>query len=71
MQDVMGLDRVDFSDILDLGQDEPFTPKSHQGKTVNFLDKFGDSGPIHEKDKWDISESPVPEKRDLRTRNEL
>lgn len=71
MQDVTGLDKVDFSDVLDLGQAEPCPPKSHQGKTVNFLDKFGDSGTIDEKDTWDISESPVPEKKYLRTRNEL
>lgn len=69
MQDVMGLDQVDFSDVLDLEQAQPCNPKSHQGKTVNFLDKFGDSRTIDEKDTWDISKSPVPEKRSIRTRN--
>jgi hypothetical protein len=71
MQDVTGLERVDFSDVFDLGQAEPSIPKSPKGKTVNFLDKFGDSGPIDEKDTWDISESTVPEPKYLRTRNEL
>jgi len=66
MQDVTGLDRVDFSDILDLGQ-----AKSRKGKMVNFLDKFGDSKPINEMDTWNASEYSVPEKRYLRTRNEL
>ena len=71
MQEVTGLHKVDFSDVLDLGQAEPCPPKSHQGKTINFLDKFGNSGTIDEKNTWDISESPVPEKRYLRTKNEL
>jgi len=66
MQDVTGLDRVDFSDVLDLGQAKP-----RKGKVVNFLDKFGDSGPIDEMDTWDASEYSVPEKRYLRTKNEL
>lgn len=43
MQDVTDLDRVDFSDIFDLGQS-----KSRKGKMVDFLEKFGDSGPIDE-----------------------
>lgn len=72
MQDITGLDRVSFSDVLDLGQAESSIPKSHQGKTVNFLDKFGDSGIIDEKDTWDINDNEfmVPEDPDkLRTRN--
>ncbi len=71
MQDVTGLDRVDFSDVLDLGQAEPSDSKLNRGKEVNFLDKFGDSGPINEEDMWDVSESPIPNKKYLRTRNKL
>lgn len=70
MQDVTGLDRVDFSDVLDLGEAKPSIPKPRRGKRVNFLDKFGDSGPIDEIDTWEVSEPVVPEKRYLRTRNE-
>ena len=66
MQDVTGLDRVDFSDVLDLGEAKP-----GKEKMVNFLDRFGDSGPIDEMDTWEVSEYSVPEKRYLRTRNEL
>lgn len=66
MCDVTGLDRVDFSDVLDLGQ-----PKTCKGKMINFLDKFGDSSPIDEMDTLSASEYSVPEKRCLRTRNEL
>ena len=43
MQDVRRLDRINFSDVSDLVQAGSYTPKSRQGKTVNFLDKFGDS----------------------------
>lgn len=67
MQDVTSLNRVDFSDVLDLGQ--TCIPKSHKGKMVDFLDKFGDSETINEQDQWDILKSTVPEK--LRIRDEL
>ena len=71
MQDVTGLDRVEFTDKFDLGQTEPSTCKPRRGKQVNFLDKFGDSGQISESEKWDTcdNEFMVPEKRYLRTRN--
>ena len=74
MRDVTGLDRVDFTDKLDLGHhNEPSICKKlpRKGKEVRFLDKFGDSGPIGEQDGWDICENEimVPEKRYLRTRN--
>lgn len=67
MQDVTGLDREEFSDKFDLGQ----TCKPRQGKEVNFLNKFGDSGQVSESEKWDTcdNEFMVPKKRDLRTRN--
>ena len=64
MQDVTSLDRVDFSDVLDLGQAKP-----SKGKMVNFLDKFGDSGPIDKIDTWNASEYSVPDKKYLKTRN--
>lgn len=32
MQDVTGLDRIDFSDVLDLGKAEPSIPKPRKGK---------------------------------------
>ena len=66
IQDVTGLDRVEFSDVFDLGQG---ISKPRTGKSVNFLEKFGDPETIDEMDTWDISESKVPEKRYLRTRN--
>lgn len=69
MQDVTGLDRVEFSDKLDLGQVEPSSSKPSTGKVVNFLKKFGDRGTIDEVDTWETSENTIPENRDLRTRN--
>ena len=71
MQDVTGLDRVEFTDKFDLGQTKPNVPNPRKGKTVNFLEKFGDSGTIDESDTWDTDEFTVPKKRFLRTRNEL
>ena len=64
MQDVTGLDRVDFRNVLDLGQTKP-----RKGKLVRFLDKFGDAGSIDEMDTLDAGDYQVPEKRYLRTRN--
>ena len=72
MQDttITGLDRVEFTDKYDLGQTKPSICNPPKGKEVNFLDKFGDSGPIGETDRWDTcNEFMVPEKRYLRTRN--
>ena len=71
MKDVTGLDRVEFTDKFDLGQPEPSICKPRQGKEVNFLDKFGDSGQISENEKWETrdNEVMVPDKRYLRTRN--
>jgi len=71
MQDVTGLDQVEFTDKFDLGQTEPSICKPRQGKQVNFLDKFGDSGQISESEGWDTcdNEFMVPEKRYRRTRN--
>lgn len=65
MQDVTGLDQVEFSDQFDLGQTKPtITKTARKGKEVNFLDKFGDSSPIDESEKWDTCENEfmVPEK---------
>lgn len=42
MSDVRRFNRINFSDVSDLVQAESYIPKSRQGKTVNFLDKFGD-----------------------------
>ena len=73
MQDVTGLPRQEFTDKFDLGQTEtePSICKPGQGKTVNFLDKFGDSEQISKSEEWDTcdNEFMVPEKRYLRTRN--
>lgn len=71
MQDTTGLDRVEFTDKFDLGQTKPSICKPRKGKEVNFLEKFGDSGPIGESEGWDTCENEfmVPEKRYLRTRN--
>lgn len=50
MKDVTTFDRIDFSDVLDLGLD----PKQvrTRAKTVNFIDKFGDPDSIDEKHAW-------------------
>lgn len=69
MRDVTGLDQVNFSDMVDLGQLELCIPKFHKAKMINFLDKYSDSGTIDEKDTWDISESRVPENPSLRIGN--
>lgn len=72
MQDTTGLERVDFSDILDLGQTKPSISKVRKGKTVNFLEKFGDPADIDESDTWDASSitDTVAKRMNLRTRNE-
>ena len=71
MQDVTGLDRVEFTDKFDLGQTKPSISNSNKGKEVSFLEKFGDSGPVSENEGWDTcdNEFMVPEKKYLRTRN--
>ena len=66
MQDVTGLDRVEFTDKFDLGQTKHSIPNPR--KTVNFLDQFDDSGTIDESDTWNNNEFMVPKKRSLRTR---
>ena len=54
MKDVTGLYQQEFTDIFDLGHTEPsICDLPRQGKQVNFLEKFGDSGQISENDKWD------------------
>ena len=69
MQDTTGLDREVFTDKLDIGQNKPRFDNSRKRKKVNFLDKFGDLGPIDENERWDISENEfmVPEKKYIRT----
>jgi len=71
MQDVTGLHREEFTDTVDLGHTKSSICKPRQGKKVNFLDKFGDSGQISESQEWDTcdNEFMVPKKRYLRTRN--
>ena len=68
MQDVTGLDRVAFSDILDVKKASPtiqkstFIPDRPKGKMVKFLEKFGDSSPVREHETWEIPEVlEVPE----------
>lgn len=67
MQDVTGLDRVAFSDISQLGQAEPSIPKP-SGKTVNFLEKFGDPDTVSKSETWDIHDSTATGRRVLRSR---
>jgi len=71
MKDVTGLERVDFSDILDLGQTKPSISKSSKGKMVNFLEMFGDPADIDKSETWDASSitDTVPKKMNLRTGN--
>ena len=51
VQDITGLDRVEFTNKFDLEQTKPNIYKPRQGKEVNFLDKFGDSRQINESEK--------------------
>lgn len=71
MQDITGLDRVDFSDILDLGQPEPTISKASKSKTVNFLEMFGDPADVDGSDTWDASSvtDSVAKKMNLRAKN--
>ena len=71
MQDVTGLDRIDFSDIFDLGQTKPSISKSTKGKMVNFLEMFGDPAEIDGSETWEASSitDAVPKRMNLRTRN--
>jgi len=71
MKDVTGLEHVDFSDILDLGQNKPSISKSSKGKMVKFLDIFGDPADIGKSETWDASSitDTVPKKMNLRTGN--
>jgi hypothetical protein len=71
MQDVIDLDRLEFSYILAIKEVEPSssTFKPRIAKSVNFLEKFGDPKTINEMDKSGTSESIIVEKRDLRTKN--
>lgn len=65
MEDVTGLKKINFNDRLEVSKD-PIAAISDSskfkraGKTVNFLDKFGDSGLISESDKWDAYDSNCP-----------
>jgi hypothetical protein len=71
MQDITGLNRVEFSDKFDIGQTKSSIYNSPKGKEVNFIDKFGDSEIVDSSASWDTNENEfiVPEKRYLRTRN--
>ena len=73
MNDVTGLDHIEFSDKYDMGPTKPkiSNPCKSKGKEVNFLDKFGDSTTIGESEGWDTCENEfkAPQKRHLRTRN--
>ena len=48
MQDVNGLDQVESTDKFDLGHTNLSICKFNKKKEINFLEKFGDSGPICE-----------------------
>jgi len=89
MRDASGLDRTEFSDRADMGIPEVFTPQQEaaaqiekeaakviprKGKTVNFLDMFGDPPDIDEIDSWDVDQNEfLTDKQeidlDLRTKN--
>ena len=72
MQDVTGLDRVQFTDRFDLGKTKKYNTYSTQkAKQVGFLDKFSDPKVIAENEKWETLENEIipPEKKYLRTRN--
>lgn len=59
MKDVTKLDYVDFSDTTELGQFKPNIPHPRKGKTVNFLEKFGDSRIVDETDTWEVDDVKV------------
>jgi len=67
MKDVTKLDRIDFSDLLDLGNVQSSVPKS-SSKIVNFLEKFGDPKDICESETWETTAPTVVEKGYLRGR---
>ena len=69
MQDVTGLNRVGFTDVLDLGKSQNCAIKPRQGKMVNFLDKFGDSGTIPETETWDVCLPNVQDEHYLKIKN--
>lgn len=72
MQDVTGLDRVEFTDKFDLGQTNPNICEPHKTTEVHFLDKFGDLELLDESETGETCENDflIPEKRYLRTRNQ-
>lgn len=64
MKDVTKLSKLEFSDKYELFSGQKSEPKSRlrgmsrlrkQGKTVNFLDKFGDPKFVPDAEKWDAS----------------
>ena len=73
MRDVTSLDKVDFSDLLDLGEPKKSSKSRTNTKMVKFLDLFRDSGTIDKDESWDTLESAIEitEKRYLRGRNKL
>ena len=60
MKDVTGLDRVEFTDRLNLGQIESPACGIQKSKQVNFLDKFGDSKSVHASGEgWNIYDNEI------------
>ena len=84
MRDVTNLERVDFSDIFDLGKPQTSISKvstsiskvstsiskASKGKEVNFLDLFGDPAEIPESETWDVADAvdTIAERTNLRTK---
>lgn len=54
MNDVTGLERVKFTDFLDMGKRTKLPRR--KAKLVRFLDKFGDSDPVDNMNTWDTIE---------------
>lgn len=57
MKDVLKTPHLDFNDIYDTGQTPKMTSHKVQGKTVNFLDKIADNGPVDSSESWEIEET--------------
>ncbi len=60
MNDISGVDKVDFSDRLQVPPSTEVTIKSKtKAKSVNFLDKFGDPKEISESETWNTDENAL------------
>lgn len=71
MEDRTQLKNYKFKDRFDLSPSEAKSPRPNlrKGKTVDFLEKFSDPKEINEAETWEPSQSEIPQKIDLKTKN--